>query len=376
MTFRICKILLLIILFSAYSSGQTISFSPDAQTIAVNWFIDLPAGADVSQFIIYDVKLGKSRSFFNYEFPAKFLAFAPDSKSFVFANRLLLEKAVLNPKGEFSLSENLQSIENFAVDRKNQDEVNSDLIGFAVAPDGKVLYKVFPNFLTAFSIPELKYLPEKSRSIPLPQEGKPQRNFAALSRDARFLVETEFTETQVSLIVKENGKPDAKIELFETEAGGGFPNFHLSVSQINEVLLVRTENVLELRSQIEFWDLKTKKSLGKMLIPMLDEESPDRFYAIDSVIISPNGKKAAARFDFTDKDGKYISIVALFDSISKKTNYITVKKDEYLNFAEAFSFSPDSKQIVTLSSVSSRGCFAPRVELWNAEDGKKLKQFD
>lgn len=376
MTFRICKILILTILFSAFSNAQTITFSPDAQSIAVNWFIDLPAGADASQFIVYDVKLGKPKSFFNYEFQSKFLAFAPDSKSFVFADRLLLEKAVLNPKGEFLLADNLQSISNFAVDRKNQDEVNSDMIGFAVAPDGKILYKVFPNFLTAFSLPDLKHLPEKSRSITLPDEGKPQRNFAAISSDARFVIETEFTETQASLIIKESGKTDAKIKLLETEAGGELPTFHFSVSGNNEVLMVRTENVAELNSQIEFWDLKTKKSLGKMPIPMLDEVSENQFYSIDSAVISPDGKKAAARFDFTDKDAKFISVIAIYDAVSKKTNYINVKKDEYIKFADALAFSPDSKQIATLSSVLGRGCFAQRVELWNTEDGKKLKQFE
>ncbi|HQU84854.1 MAG TPA: hypothetical protein PKY59_17075 [Pyrinomonadaceae bacterium] len=376
MTFRICKILLLTILFSAYLNAQTISFSPDAQTIAVNWFLDLPLGSDASQFLFYDAKLGKSKSFFNYEFPSKFSAFTPDSKSFVFADRLLLEKADLNAKGEVLLIDNLQSIANFAVDRKNQDEINSDLIGFAVAPDGKVLYKVFPNFLTAFSLPDLKHLPEKSRSIPLSSQGKPQINFAAISSDARFVVETEFTETQASLIVKETAKADAKIKLFETEANAEFPTFHFSISQNNEVLMVRTEKSGELVSQVETWDLKTKKSLGKMPIPMLDEVSENQFYSIDNAVISPDGKKAAARFDFTDKDAKFISVIAIYDAVSKKTNYINVKKDEYLKFADALTFSPDSKQIATLSSVLGRSCFAQRVELWNAEDGKKLKQFD
>lgn len=368
--------LLIFLLICSNAKAQMIEYSPDGQTIAVNWKLDFSVGNDISQFLIYDAKLGKIKSFLNTEELANRMLFSSDSKQLIFAERLILEKAGFNAKGEFVILENPISIENSSIDRKNQDFVNSELLGIALTADGKTIYKIYPNFLTAFSFPDFKHLPAKDRVIELKEATTTQNNFVGISRDARFIVESEYKGNKSALLVKESGKPDIQFDFLTIEEGGEFPTLTVSISQNNEVLMVRSENTSGIYSQVGFWDLKTKKFIGNLEIPFLDDDSENQFYMIDSAVISPDGKKAAARFDSFDKDSQEVSMIAVFDIPTKKTAYISVKKQADVRFAEAMVFIPDSKNLATLSSVLARASFAPRVEIWNIDDGKKLKQFE
>ncbi len=368
--------LFIFLLIGSNAKAQMIEFSPDGQTVAVNWMIDFSVGQDISQFIVYDTKLGKIKSSLNTEDLANRMIFSSDSKNLVFAERLILEKAGFNAKGEFVILDNPVSIENSSIDRENQEFVNSELLGIALAADGKTVYKIYPNFLTAFSFPDFTHLPAKNRRLELKEPPATQNNFVGISRDARFVVEIEYKNNKSALLVKETGKPDIKFELSTIEEGGEFPAITSSISKNNEVLMISSENMSELNSQVGFWNLKTKKFIGNMEIPFLDDSSGNQFYLIDSVVISPDGKKAAARFDSFDKDSQEVSMIAVFDIPTQKTSYISVKKQSGVRFAEAMVFSPDSKNLATLSSILARASFAPRVEIWNVDDGKKIRQFE
>lgn len=365
-----------LLIFAVNINAQTIAYSPDGQTIAVNWVIDFAVSNDLSQFLVYDAKTGKLKSWLNTQETPNNIIFSPDSKSLIMAERLLLEKAGFNAKGDFSILDNPKSTANLLVDRKNQEEINSSLLGVAFSADGSTVYKLYPNFLTAYSFPELNHLPAKSRFIELTDKTKPEYHFVGISKDARFIVESEYIGNKSALVVKEAGKPNVKIDLGEYKDEDAFPNLTASISQNNEILMLRSEYVTDLASQVGFWDLKTKKFIGNLLIPMLDAESKDQTYRIDAVIISPDGKKSAAKFDAVDEKAQEVSMIAIFDIPTKKTSYVIVKKEDDRRFAEAMSFSSDSKNIVTLSSVLSRASFTPVIEIWNTEDGKKLGQLE
>ncbi len=371
-------VVLLILLFSALSfHAQKIEYSRDGQTLAVNWVIDFSYGEDVSQFLFYDTKSGKVRSSLNaLEIPHS-LIFSTDSKNLIFAERLILEKIGFNERGEPQISENQNTFDNFAIDRKNQEKINSDFLALALSPDGKTVYKMFPNFLNAYTFPDFKHQSEKSRFLELKEASEIQNEFVGISRDASIVIEVEYEGDKSALVIKETGKPDAKIELSKIEGSrDGFLRLSAVISQNNEILMLRSINDSRNHSQIAFWNLKNKTLIGTFSVPLLDKDFANQFYPLDLVAISPDGKKAAAKFEAVDENVQNVSMVAIYDIAAKRSVFIKTKKENGLRFAEAVAFSPDSKNLATLSGVLSRASFAPRVEIWNAEDGKKIRQFE
>lgn len=377
MIFNSRKILLLLtfLLLVSNLSAQKIEYSRDGHALVVNWVINVAVGDDFSQFLVYDTKTGKLKSSFNLRETPNSMILSNDSKTLVIGERLLLEKIGIDQNGKSALLENPVSTENLLIDSKFQDEINADFLGFAMSPDGKTLYKLFPNFLNAYSFPDLKFQPEKSRAIKLREGDAPQNNFLAISRDGSVVVESEYADESAALVVKENGKSAAKIELLKVKAGEALPVVSGIISQNNETLLLRSTFNSGISSQITFWDLKKQAALGTFTSSFLDRGQENQFHMYNVAAISPDGKKAAANFDTFDDESQAVSLVAVYDIAAKKSVSITVKTEEGLRFAEAIAFSPDSKQIATLSTVLLPGSLAARIQIWDAETGKLIREF-
>lgn len=283
----------ILLIFSINAAAQKIEYSRDASTIAVNWVIDVAVGDDFSQFLFYDTKTGKLKSSFNSTEIPNSIIFSNDSKTLVIGERLLLEKIGIDASGKYALLENPVSTENFLVDRKFQDEINAEFLGLAISPDGKTLYKLFPNFLNTYSFPDLKFQPEKSRALKLIEDAKAHNHFLAVSRDGSLVVESEYEGNKSALVFKENGKQTAKTQLpkINDDDEDEFPFISGVISQNNETLLLRSTFDSNVTSQIGFWDLKKHVSLGNFTHPLLEESSEKEFFMIDSAAISPDGKK-------------------------------------------------------------------------------------
>lgn len=367
----------ILLIFSINAAAQKIEYSRDASTIAVNWVIDAAVGDDFSQFLFYDTKTGKLKSSFNSTEIPNSIIFSNDAKTLVIGERLLLEKIGADASGKYSILENPLTTENFLVDRKFQDEINAEFLGLAISTDGKTLYKLFPNFLNAYSFPDLKFQPEKSRALKLIEDAKAQNHFLAVSRDASLVIESEYEGNKSALVFKENGKQTAKTELpkINDDDEDEFPFISGIISQNNETLLLRSTFDSNVTSQIGFWDLKKHASLGNFTHPLLEESSEKEFFMIDAAAISPDGKKAAVSFKTFDEKSFPVSVVAVFDIASKKSVDVRVKSENGLRFAEAIAFSPDSKRLATLSTILMPGSLAAKVQVWDAETGKPVREF-
>lgn len=356
-------------------SAQKIEYSRDGQTLVANWVIDVAVGDDFSQFLFYDAKTGKLKSSLDLRETPNSILFSNDAKTLVIGERLLLEKIGIDASGKLSLLDNPVSIENLSIDQKFQDEINADFLGLAISPDGKTLYKLFPNFLNAYSFPDLKFQPEKSRSIKLREEHKSQNNFLAISRDGSVVVESEYTEESTAMVVKETGKVPAKIELLRVQKDDALPTFSGIVSQNNETLLLKSSYNSGISFHIGFWDLKKHRSLGKFSLPPRDSAQEDQGYMIDAATISPDGKKAAMSFSGIWEDTQSVSMVVVYDIATKKSIMIKEKSETGLRFAESLAFGPDSKQLATLSTVLTPGKLVSRVQIWDAQTGKLIREF-
>lgn len=357
-------------------AAQKIEYSRDASTLAVSWVIDAAVGEDFSQFLFYDAKTGKLKSSFNTTEMPNAMIFSGDSKTLVIGERLLLEKIGVDQSGKYSILDNLLTTENFLVDRKFQEEINAEFLGFALSPDGKTLYKLFPNFLNAYSFPELKFQPEKSRALKLVEGAKTQNHFLAVSRDGSLVVESEYSGNSSALVIKENGRQTAKLPLSEINAEEEeFPFVSGIISQNSETLLLRSTFNSNVTSQLAFWDLKKRASLGKFSHPLLEVGSDEDFFMLDSAAISPDGKKAAVSFKTFDEKSNPVSVVAVYDIASKTSIDVRVKSENGLRFAQAVAFSPDSKQIATLSTVLVPGSLAAKIQVWDAQTGKSVRDF-
>jgi len=355
-------------------SAQKIEYSRDGQTLAVNWAIDIAAADDFSQFLLYDVKTGKLKSSFNSTETPKSMIFSNDSKTLVIGERLLLEKIGIDKSEKLSLSENPVSIENLSIDRKFQDQINADFLGFALSPDGKTLYKLFPNFLNAYTFPDLKFQPEKSRAIKLNEKAKFHEHFIAVSSDASVVVESEYAKVP-SLVIKETGKPAAKTALTKNENGEPFEDLRGTISQNNETLMLKSTDNAGLYWQIGFFDLKKHALLGVFSTEAFGTNYENNLYPIENAAISPNGKKAAINYKSYDEDGETLSVTEIYDIAAKESVSFDVKLADYLRFAESIAFSPDSKQVATLSTKSASGSITTKVQIWDAETGKLIREF-
>lgn len=378
MTSNLRKIFFLftILFFASDLAAQKIEYSRDASTIVINWIVNVSAGDDFSQFLFYDAKTGKLKSSFNSAETPNSMLLSNDSKTLVIGDRLLLEKIGIDQSGKLSLLENPVSTENFLIEQKFQDEINAEFLGLALSPDGKTLYKLLPNFLNVYSFPDLKFQPEKSRAIRLKEADAPQNNFLAISRDGSLVVESEYAEKTSSLIVKENGKESAKMELPKIKKGDEFPFISGIISQNNETLLLRSTFDSGISSQIGFWDLKKHISLGKFSFPSLDSGQENQLYMLDAATISPDGKKAAISFSGIWEDSESFSMIAVYDIAAKKSVAIRVKSEQGLRFAEALAFSPDSKQLATLSTSLMPASLVAKMQIWDVETGKLIRQFE
>lgn len=357
-------------------SAQKIEYSRDGSTLVANWVVDVSAGEDFSQFLFFDTKTGKLKSSFNSAEMPNSILFSNDSKTLVIGERLLLEKIGVDASGKYALLDNPVSIENFSVDRKFQDEINASFLGLALSPDGKTLYKLFPNFLNAYSFPDLKFQPEKSRELKLIDGARAQNHFLAISRDGSLVVESEYAGNKAALVFKENGKRTAKAELSEiNEEEEEFPYISGIISQNNATLLLRSTLDSGATSLTGFWDLKKHISLGNFSHPLLEEGAENEYLQIDSIAISPDGKKAAMSFKTFDEKSNPVSVAAVYDIASKESVDVRVKSEDNLRFAESIAFSPDSKQLATLSTVLMPGKLASKVQIWDAETGKLIREF-
>lgn len=378
MTPRLKKVFLLLttLFFVSDLTAQKIEYSRDAATLAVNWVLDAAVGDDFSQFLFFDAKTGKLKSSFNTTEIPNSIIFSNDSKTLVIGERLLLEKIGADASGKYSILDNLLTTENFLIDRKFQEEINAEFLGLAISPDGKTLYKLFPNFLNAYSFPDLKFQPEKSRALKLVEGAKAQNHFLAVSRDGSLVVESEYAGNDSALIFKENGKQTAKLPLSKiSEEESEFPFVSGAISQNNETLLLRSTFDSNVTSQISFWDLKKRVSLGNFTHLLLEENSEKEFFMLDAAAISPDGKKAAISFKTFDEKSFPVSVVAVFDIASKKSVDVRVKSENGLRFAESIAFSPDSKQIATLSTALIPGSISAKIQIWDAETGKLIRDF-
>lgn len=355
-------------------SAQKIEYSRDASTIAVNWSIDVVVGDDFSQFLFYDAKTGKLKSSLNSAETPNSLIFSSDSKTLVVGERLLLEKIGTDESGKSSLLENPVSVENLAIDRKFQDEINADFLGFALSPDGKTLYKLFPNFLNAYTFPDLKFQPEKSRAIKLNEKTKFHEHFIAISPDASVVVESEYAKIP-SLVIKENGKPIAKTALTKNEEGAAFEDLRGTISQNNETLMLKSTDNAGLYWQIAFFDLKKHELIGVFSTEAFGDIYKNNLYPIEIAAISPNGKKAAINYKSYDEDGETLFVTEIYDIAAKKSVSFEVKSADYLRFAESIAFSPDSKQLAVLSTKGAPGSISAKVQIRDAETGKLIREF-
>lgn len=355
-------------------SAQKLEYSRDGQTLAVNWAIDIVSGDDFSQFLLYDVKTGKLKSSLNSAETPNSVIFSNDSKTLVIGERLLLEKIGTDENGKLSLLENPVSIENLSIDRKFQDQINADFLGLALSPDGKTLYKLFPNFLNAYTFPDLKFQPEKSRAIKLNEKTTFHEHFIAISPDASVVVESEYAKMP-SLVIKENGKPAVKTALTKNEEGTAFEDLRGTISQNNETLMLKSTDNAGLYWQISFFDLKKHALIGVFSTEAFGTIYENNLFPVEIAAISPNGKKAAINYKSYDEDGETLFVTEIYDIAAKKSVSFEVKSADYMRFAESIAFSPDSKQIATLSTKSAPGSIATKVQIWDAETGKLIREF-
>jgi WD40 repeat protein len=356
------------------SGAQSLAYSPNGRTLAANWLLDFDFKMDLSQIIVYDAQTGKLKSSLNAIESPTHIIFSPDGKTITYAGKIALDKIGFDANDLPDILPNANSSENFSRDMNEQRNNTVDFFGVAFSSDGKTLYKLHAYNLNAYTYPELKFLPAKSRELKVDPDAPVWTEFVALGENGS-IIEAEHKKPEITLIVTPPQGEAARFKLPYKIEDTDFPRISAVVSRNGETMAVRYGKDGGSDKQITFWDLKNRKQLGVFTVAALDKHSENNFYMVDSFAVSPDGRKIAARFLAAGDDAKKTHVIVR-DVLTRKESLIEFENEDGSDFAETFVFSPDSKHLATLSTVLSPASFAPRVQIWDVETGKLIRHFE
>lgn len=364
---------MMVFALSSVLFAQKLVYSPDGRSIAAAWKLDFNIGSDATQYIIFDAATGKIKTTADLNVPADFLVYGRDGRSLVAADRLILEHIFIDEKGKAAFK--YVSSKPAEIDDENQRLVNSDMIGVAISADGKRLYKILPNFLDVYTYPEMQPIASEKKQY-LPGDDKFENRFIGISPDAGLIAEERFEGNESFLFITDTAKKvSEKFVKFEMLPDNTVPRQAVVFSENKSTMMLRTYEGRELRSRLSFWDVKTKKQLtvfGNELLDLYETESPN-FYLINEAVLSPDGTKAAIRFDAVREGSGIATFIEIIDLKTNKTATIETTTSDLGRDFEAMAFSPDSKQLATFSTVLKPGTLEPKLEIWNAATAKKIR---
>lgn len=367
---------ILVIAFVSAGFSQKIAYSSDGRSIAALWTLDFSFSTDVTQILIYDAATAKIKTHAETFLPIQHMVYAPDGRSIIYADRLLLETILFDAKGEAKLGHGPISSAAGLIDLEDQALVHSDMIGIAMSADGKKLYKILSKFLNVYTYPELKPIAsERKQLLPTDKDGF-ENSFIGISPDGSLIAEERFEGSRSSLFVtKTASKSSDKIFEFEPLDDSTFSRQSVTFSNDGSTLMLRTFNSLGTLSKLTLWDIKTKKNLEVFQNDVLDLYKPEKpnFYMIEETALSPNGRFYAVSFTAIPDDGGMHTFIVIKDLKMNKSVVIKTLPGELRRDFESLAFSQNSKQLATLSTELKRGSLQPKLEIWNVESGMSIK---
>jgi len=352
------------------SKAQKIQYSPDGNTIAITRKVKFANEKALYQFILFNEKAGTLISDFNFESSVSDFFFSPNGKDVIYSDRLTLEKLQIDEKNKIEIAENLNAFNNSSLEMSLQGKVNDEYLDTALCRDNKKLVKIYSHHFLTYSYPDFENIPTETRSY-LPNKGNTiSKQFVALSPDCSIVAESVTANGKSTLIIKKQGEKEIRTVLPEMDDEGFIIG---KISQNNQTLILERLFGAGFERHISFYDLTTGKLLFVFNYDSIESQR-ENVYQINLADISPDGKKAAIRFEGLEKE-EQVQILFLVDIVGRKVTALNKEMRVTKQFGEAAVFSPDSTKLATLSTVVEKANVAQKIEIWNVADGKKIKEF-
>lgn len=355
---------------ASLARAQKIQYSPDGNSIGVTRRVKFANDSELFQFILFNEKTGSVTSEFVFENAVSDFMFHPNGKELIYSDRLTLDRLLINEKNGILEAKNLNSFDNYTLEMSLQDKVNDDYLDTVLCRDSKKVIKIYTDHFLTFTYPDLKNLPAESRSYLPNSTDSVSKQFIAISPDCSVLIESETTSDRSTLVTKKQGQKEIKTVLPAMEDNGFIVG---KISRNNQTLILERALGAGFERQVSFYDLTTGKLTFEFNFDAIESHG-NNIYNITLSEVSPDGKKAALRFEGFEK-GEQTQILFLVDLTTRKVMAINREKSVNKQLAEAAVFSPDSTKLATLSTVVVKTAVVQKVEIWSAADGKKLKEF-
>ena len=156
------------------TAAQSLQYSSDGKTLAVNLIVNFENYKTVNQFLFFDALSGKIKSSVNVQnsdVDEPLIMFANGNQNLVIGDRINLGliKLTADNKAEFQNS-----------DAEFRNPAN-EFIGLAQSTDGKILFKLYSDELIAYNFLTKKVLPENGKKIAATEDKSSKARLTAYS---------------------------------------------------------------------------------------------------------------------------------------------------------------------------------------------------
>lgn len=348
------------------TAAQSLQYSSDGKTLAVNLIVNFENYKTVNQFLFFDALSGKIKSSVNVQnsdVDEPLIMFANGNQNLVIGDRINLGliKLTADNKAEFQNS-----------DAEFRNPAN-EFIGLAQSTDGKILFKLYSDELIAYNFLTKKVLPENGKKIAATEDKSSKAEFLTIQQNGQMMVEYQKKDAEHFLVIYNlTAKTSKKIALPYKYEDSEEVKFWAKISQNGGRLALRCEKQTE--SQITVWDLKTATSLGTFSIASPETAEKTDFYSIKDFAISPDGQKIAVNIN-DNYNEDLNKLLVLWDIATKKEIIAEAKKYSEEDFAHDLVFSPDSKTLAVSAEVLLVNSFSVKIQILDANTGKFIREF-
>lgn len=357
---------LIILATSIFAGAQSLKYSADGNTLAVDLTINFFDYKTVSQFIFFDAASGKIKSSANVS-----------------------SSDMEDPKMVFSMNQNLiisdksdVSTIKMSADNKTEikeifeesDNYQKEFIDLGISDDGRMLFKLFSDELKVYNLLSQKALPESGKKISAPDAEITKAEFLAFGQNGQILVELQRKGKELVLIIHNSAVKTAPVKIkLPYDFADDEADFTAQISKNGETLALKCAKRYD-NAQITLWDLKTGAALGTFALPSLETEKTDDFYPIKNFAVSPDGRKIAVKIN-DEYDEQLQNLLVLWDAATKKEKIAEARKYSEEDFAVGIAFSPDSKTCAISSEVLLPNLLSVKIQLLDAGSGKFIREF-
>ncbi len=363
--FKKSLLTVLIITISAVClNAQTLRYSSDGKTLAVNLIVKFENYKNINQIIFFDALSGKVKSSTNLS------DFGSDSPELLFptnSQNLLVSDSSNTFLIKFTADSKIE-LQELTTEYKGYEH---KFIGLALSTDGQTLYKLYDNELVAYNFLNQKNLPDQSKKTAATEGGKAQ--FLAIQPNGQNLAEYRKKGNEHSLVIHNLAGKTVKNIKLPYDFVADEQEFSAQFSQNGERLALKCQTK-QGEAQITVWDLKTEKMLGTFSVPSLETEAITNFYRVKNYSISPDGRKIAVVIN-DEYDENLEKLIFLWDVATKKDFLAEPKKYSEEDFAASLAFSPDSKTLAVSSEVLLPNSFSAKIQILDAATGKFIREF-